>query len=245
MSSPDRFPATRRSVVLAARDADPEVRRQAFAALVEGYWKPVYKYLRMKWRIDGEEARDLTQSFFVQALEKGTFERYEPGRARFRTYLRTCLDGFAVNEHRAASRIKRGGGAVPLSLDFEGADEELARQGAIGEMDLEEYFHREWVRALFARAVDELRRRCDAAGRARRFALFARYDLTDVEGALERPGYADLAKEHGVPVTTITNELSAARRELRSIVLDALRELTGSEAEFRAEARDLLGIDQE
>ena len=113
MSSPDRFPATRRSVVLAARDADPEVRRQAFGALVEGYWKPVYKYLRMKWRIDGEEARDLTQSFFVQALEKGTFERYEPGRARFRTFLRTCLDGFAVNEHRAALRIKRGGRRGP------------------------------------------------------------------------------------------------------------------------------------
>lgn len=238
-----RFPATRRSAVLASRDPDPEVRRAAFSALVEGYWKPVYKYLRMKWRIDGEEARDLTQSFFTHSLEKGTFERYEPSRARFRTFLRTCLDAFAVDEQRAASRIKRGGGAIIESLDFAGADEELARQGAVGGIDMEEYFHREWVRALFARAVEELRRRCEAAGRARRFTVFERYDLNDVEGGPDRPSYADLAAELAIPVTQVTNELSAARRELRSIVLETLRELTGSEAELRAEARDVLGVD--
>jgi RNA polymerase sigma factor (sigma-70 family) len=237
------FPATRRSVVLASRDPDPEIRRAAFSALVEGYWKPVYKYLRIKWQSDGEEARDLTQSFFLQCLEKGTFERYEPSRARFRTFLRTCLDAFAVDGRRAATRIKRGGGAVLQSLDFAGADEELARQGASHGVEMEEYFHREWVRALFARAVEELRRRCEAAGRARRFTVFARYDLNEIEGELERPSYADLAAELAIPVTQVTNELSAARRELRSIVLDLLRELTGSEAELRAEARDVLGID--
>jgi RNA polymerase sigma factor (sigma-70 family) len=238
-----RFPATRRSVVLASRDPDPEVRRQAFGVLVESYWKPVYKYLRVKWQAEAEEARDLTQSFFLQALEKGSFERYDPARARFRTFLRTCLDGFAVDEHRAASRVKRGGGAVPLSLDFVGAEEELARQGAVATMGMDEYFHREWVRALFARAITELRRRCDAAGRGRRFTLFERYDVDGDDESRERPSYAGLAAEHGIPVTQVTNELAAARRELRAIVLDLLREMTGSEAEFRAEARDVLGIE--
>jgi hypothetical protein len=35
------FPSTRRSVLLAARDLDPEVRRQALGALIDSYWKPV------------------------------------------------------------------------------------------------------------------------------------------------------------------------------------------------------------
>jgi RNA polymerase sigma factor (sigma-70 family) len=234
------FPATRHSVVLASRDPDPEIRRQAFAALVEGYWKPVYKYLRMKHRSDGEEARDLTQSFFLQALEKETFEHYDPARARFRTYLRTCLDGFAINERRAAQRLKRGGGTATLSLDFDGAEAELARQGAVEVANPEEYFHREWVRALFARAVEDLRRRCQASGRTHRFTVFERYDLED---GPQRPTYAVLAAELGIPVTQVTNELAAARRDLRAGVLDALRKLTGSEAEFRAEARDALGFD--
>jgi eukaryotic-like serine/threonine-protein kinase len=64
----DRFPLTRRSVVIAAGDADPEVRRQAQGALVASYWRPVYKYLRVKWREDREDAEDLTQGFFAAAL---------------------------------------------------------------------------------------------------------------------------------------------------------------------------------
>lgn len=237
-----RFPSTRRSVVLAARDTDPEVRQQAFEALAESYWKPVYKYLRVKWRTDGEDARDLTQAFFVQALEKGTFGHYDPERARFRTYLRTCLDGFVSNERKAARRLKRGGGAVPLPLDFEGAEAELARQSASEELGPEEYFHREWVRALFGLAVDELRRRCEASGRSVHFSLFERYDLEGAEGE-DRPTYAELAAEHGLTATQVTNWLFAVRRDLRKIVLDKLRELTGGESELKAEARDVLGIE--
>src|SRR5258708_3178483 len=90
--SGDRFPLTRRSVV-AAGDANPEVRRRAWDVLVVSYWRPVYKVLRVRWRLDREDAEDLTQEFFASALVKKTFERYDPGKARFRTYLRTCLDG--------------------------------------------------------------------------------------------------------------------------------------------------------
>ena len=43
-------------------------------------------------------------------------------------------------------------------------------------------------------------------------------------------------------MTDVTNRLSWARRELRGMVLDVLRELTCSEAEFRDETRALLGI---
>lgn len=238
--APGRFPVTRRSVLLAARDADPEIRREAFGTLVENYWKPVYKYLRAQRRLGAEDAQDLSQAFFAQALEKGTFGRYDPGKARFRTFLRLCLDGFVANERKAAGRLKRGG--ATLSLDFEDAEQELARQGAVETLDPEEYFHREWVRSLFAGAVEALRQRCAESGRGLRFALFERFDLEDGEAGA-RPTYAALAAEHGISPEKVTNELAAARRELRAIVLEKLRELTGSDAELRAEAREVLGID--
>src|SRR5439155_26153422 len=60
-----------------------------------------------------EDAKDLTQAFFTRTLEKNSFERYDPAQARFRTYLRTCVDGFVANERKSAGRIKRGG-AVQL-----------------------------------------------------------------------------------------------------------------------------------
>jgi RNA polymerase sigma factor (sigma-70 family) len=238
------FPLTRRSVVIAisARDADPEVRRQAWEALVASYWRPVYKVLRVRWGLPREDAEDWTQDFFVSALAKGTFERYDPSKARFRTYLRTCLDGFAANERKAARRLKRGGGQAPLSLDFEGAEEELRRHGAGEGLDVEEYFHREWVRSLFGLAVEDLRQWAERAGKQMHFRLFERYDLEGAD-APERPSYAELAAEHGLPVTQVTNHLAAVRRELRRLVLERLRELTATDEEFRAEARLILGVD--
>jgi RNA polymerase sigma factor (sigma-70 family) len=238
----DRFPLTRRSVVIAARDTDPTVRRQAWEILVASYWKPVYKVLRVRWRLEREDAEDLTQEFFASALVKGTFERYDPAKARFRTYLRTCLDGFAANERKAARRLKRGGGQEPLSLDFEGAEEELRRHGAGEGLDVEEYFHREWVRSLFGLAVEDLRQWGETSGKRVHFRLFESHDLEGPD-APERPSYAALAAEHGLPVTQVTNHLAAARREFRRLVLERLRELTASDDEFRSEARLVLGID--
>lgn len=226
----------------AAASADPETRRRGFETLVAAYWKPVYKYLRLKWRVPEEDAEDLTQGFFARAFEKAFFDRFDPQRARFRTYLRTCLDGFVANERQSAHRLKRGGGAEHVSLDFAGAEAELVRHGPPEGGDMDEYFHREWVRSLFALAVEALRRRCTEAGKSMPFALFERYDL-DGPDAERRPSYADLAREMGIPETQVTNHLAWARREFRRLVLEALEDATGSEEEFRAEARHLLGVD--
>lgn len=236
------FPATRHSLLQAAASADPQVRDRAFGTLVEGYWKPVYKYLRVRWRAGADDAQDLTQEFFTRALEKGFFDGYDPAVARFRTFLRTCVDRFVANQRRAARRLKRGGGTVTFSLDFQGAEGELLSRGIPDAVDVEEFFRREWVRSLFELAVAELRRRSQQRDRGLSFTLLERYDL-EGDGGGERLTYARLAAELAVPVTQVTNHLAWARRELRAIVLDRLRELCGSEDEYRSEAREVLGTE--
>ena len=57
----------------------------------------------------------------------------------------------------------------------------------------------------------------------------------------KRPAYRTIAEELGLPVTQVTNHLAWARRELRRLVLERLRSLTSSDAEFREEAEELLG----
>ena len=117
-----RFPITHRSAILAARSDDPTERARAFDLIVTAYWRPVYKYIRIKWRKSNEDAKDLTQGFFARAIEKGFFDGYDHDKARFRTFLRVCLDGFIANEEKAAGRIKRGGEVTLLPLDFEDAE---------------------------------------------------------------------------------------------------------------------------
>lgn len=233
------FPATRHSIVAAMRSARPDDRRAAFDTLVAAYWKPVFKYVRLKWHAAPEAAEDLTQGFFLRAFEKDFFAAFDPSKARFRTYLRTCLDGFVANARKADARQKRGGGATLIPIDVDAAERELQLQSGNAIDDFDAYFHREWLRGLFAAAADRLRAACLERGRADRFAVFEQYDLAPDEG--DRPTYAELARRLGLSPAAVTNELAAARREFRRHVLEALREQCATDEEFAAESQALGG----
>jgi len=225
-------------VIAAAQSADPQERVRALDAITASYWRPVYKYVRMRWRVEREDAEDFTQEFFARLLEKEILDSYDSAKGRLRTFLRTCVDRQFMNQFRDAHRQKRGSAAVHVSLDFDEAEHELA--AASTTESPEDYFEKEWVRNLFALAVERLRTHCQSAGKIRQFKLFENYDLNEEE---KRPSYSDLAAEFNLAVTDVTNYLAFARREFRRSVLDQLREMTGSDDEFRREAQSLLGND--
>lgn len=237
--SPGSFPATRHSVIERIRDTDPDTRRAAFGDLVDGYWKPVYKHLRITWRMDAEEASDMTQAFFADAYQKSWLERYEPSKARFRTFVRVCADRFVMNARQAASRLKRGGAAIAVPLDFAGAEREVAAIVSSARTDPEALFHHEFVRALFEKTVRELRDDYESRGRFAHFTLFERYDLAPEAGV----SYAQLAAELGLSTHQVTNTLAQVRRRFRERALATLRGLCGSDEDYRGEARELFGVD--
>jgi RNA polymerase sigma factor (sigma-70 family) len=227
------FPTTRRSIVLALGSADAAERARAFDTLVACYWKPLYKYARVAWSRKREDAEDLTQSFFTRAFEKESLATYDPAKASFRTFLRLLFERHVSNEWTAGRRLKRGGGEV--HLDFDAAEAEIGRDPST--LNPEEYFQREWVRSMFTLAVERLRTRCATEGKQVQFAIFEAYDLDDDRGV----SYRELATRFDVPETQVTNYLAAMRRRFREIVLEALREVTATDAEFRNESRALLG----
>ncbi len=219
------------------------MRGQALDRIVAVYWKPVYKYIRLRWLKSKEDAQDLTQEFFARVIEKDFLAGYDPGRARLRTFLRTCVDALVANEVRAARRLKRGGATVVLPLDFLTAEGELSPPAASASGNPDELFEKEWVRSLFSLAVEELQKECERRGKLSHFRLFERYDLEDSEE--RRLSYRDLALEFGLEVTDVTNYLAYVRREFRRIALALLREMTANEEEFRREARALFGVEAE
>ncbi len=204
-----QFPATRRSAVFAVRNENPGERRNAFETLIEAYWKPVYKLIRIKWPCSAEDAADFTQGFFATAIERDFFRSYDPEKGTFRTFLRSCLDGYIANQRKSAARLKRGGDVRTLS-----AESELREHPPAPGLNPEEFFHREWVRSVFALALDDLRSICDAQGKRARFEMFERYELE------QSASYAELARDFEVPVTTVTNHLAWARREFRRRLLE-------------------------
>lgn len=234
----DAFPPTRVSLLEAVRSGDATTREAALESLSRAYWQPARAYVRLRWRVDDDVAQDLVQEFFAQALSRDLFARYEPARARFRTFLRLCLDSFVANERKAAARLKRGGRAVLVPLDDVGAAGSAALRS---DAEADAMLEREWARAVFGEAVDRLRHRCEARGKRVPFAIFARYDLEGPTLPVP-PSYAALAQEFDVPVTQVTNYLAWCRREFRALVLDVLRERAASDEEYRADALELLGV---
>lgn len=240
----DKFPATRWSVIDAARSHDPAESSRALETLFAAYWKPVYKYVRLRWNRPPEDAQDLTQGFFAELLQRDLLAKYHSGKSRLRTYLRMCVDSFVMNQDKAAHRQKRGGNVLHVALDFAAAEGELngltVDAAAIPSPESqEELFEKEWVRSLFTLAVEDLRKLCETRERERTFRLFEEYDL---DGGVD-VSYERLSQEYGIPVTDVTNALAWARREFRRIALERLREVCGSDEEFHREARAILGWD--
>jgi len=232
------FPRTRWSLIVAARSADAQVRQQALDVLIAAYWKPVYKYIRLRWEKDNEQARDLTQDFFLRLLDKDFLQRFDPRRARLRTFLRVCVDGMISNQEKAARRLKRGGDVQVLSLEFESAEGELQQIEVPSSESMEEFFEREWARNIFSLALEQLRQECEQRGKQIHFQLL---ELYDVDEAGKELTYQQVAQRFGLKTSDVTNYLAYARREFRRILLEQLRGMTGSEEEFRREAQSLLG----
>ena len=215
-----QFPSTQLSLLEAASTGLPN---EALDRVVAVYWKPVYCFVRRKFRQDNEDAKDLTQSFFTSALQREFFTRFDPAQASFRAYLRMAVERFAASHYEAAHRQKRGGDIV-----FEPVEDQ-----AVTTESPEEVFEREWQRQLFALAIDDLRTHCDGRGKQLQFHIFEEYDLA----AGERPSYAALAARYQVPETSVTNYLAWARRTLRGFVNERLRGVTAGEHELRKEMR--------
>jgi RNA polymerase sigma factor (sigma-70 family) len=181
----------------------------------------------LRWSQPGEDAKDLTQAFFARAMEKNFFKNYQPEKASFRTFVRTCVTHFVINESKYAQRLKRGGDSDSVPLE---AAEEPA--GA----SIEEFFEKEWIRNMFSLALEDLKELCARRQKTVHYALFERYDIERAEIS-----YADLAAEYGIAITDVTNYLAWSRREFRRLIMDRIRDITLDDGEFRREARLILG----
>jgi RNA polymerase sigma factor (sigma-70 family) len=230
------FPATRISIIQKLQN--PKERQQALDGFFALYWSPVYKYVRLKWNKNEEDAKDLTQAFFLRSLEKDFFSGFDANRARFRTFLRVCLDGFVSNERKAQSAVKRGGPLLHVPLDFQIAEKELQFQS---HETPEKLFEREWVRSVFRISLQKLAGQYEQKGKSVIFRIFERYEME----ASQEISYKDLATEFQIPETQVTNYLADARKRFRRIVLETVATATGTEEEYRNEVRALLGIEVE
>ena len=228
-AAPRTFATTRWTLIVEAADAGSPRHDAALAALCETYWRPVYGFIRRSGR-QPDEARDLTQAFFVRVLEKGFFKEADRSRGRFRSFLFSSVRHFLANQHDWAVAQKRGGGAPVLSLEFDDGERRYSLEPADPGTP-EKTYERGWALAVLDAAHARLKARYEATGRGE---LFAR--LTPFLTGDEPPSYAELAASSG----GTSGQLRVAVHRLRQDYGRALRETIGETVEKPEDVDDEL-----
>jgi RNA polymerase sigma-70 factor (ECF subfamily) len=231
------FPKTAGDLLSKMRDPSTGVRRAGFEELSRRYWKPVYYYVRLAWAKTNEDAKDLSQAFFLWLLEGDSIARYERERASFRTYLKLLLKRFVGHQEEAMSRLKRGGGIRIVPLDDGSAPLQEVISDPAG-TDPERLFDKEWRAALIQNAVERVRKHWLSDDRAVKFRVFEMYDLTPPD---RRPTYGEVAGAFGLKETDVRNHLFAVREAIRSEIRSELSEMTAGPEELAEEWNAFFG----
>jgi DNA-directed RNA polymerase specialized sigma24 family protein len=227
-----RFATTRWSLVLALGQPADEQRRAALSTLCELYWFPLYAFIRRSGR-SPDAAQDLTQAFFATLLEKDYFQQARRERGRLRTFLLTALRHFMANEHDAATAQRRGGGQIPLSLEFDDGERRYAREPT-DPLTPEAVYERQWAEAVLAEAAARLeaKHRAGWMRGSRFFEPLREYVLEDVGGS-----YQDLAAQLETTEASLRVTLHRMRQAyllcLREAIADTVEGAGAVEAELR------------
>lgn len=233
-----QFPATSWSIVAGARDKGSDEYRRALERLTRLYWKPVYCLIRRSWSKGNEEAKDLTQEFFVSVvLEGDLIHKFTPQRGSFRAFLKAAVTNFMRDAAKAAGRQKRGGDARTLSLqidDFD-IDEIIPDEHTLTP---EEVFDEAWKNLVLARAVELTEQRLRSEGKEIYFEIFRRYDLSADSKDLS---YRVLGEQLGLNADTVKNYLTRAREVFRDAVSKVVCDYVDNERDLSIEMRELFG----
>lgn len=192
----------------------------ALDTFVHRYYEPVFEYLAA---LSGspEGARDLTQSFFTSRILEGSIlARGNGSLGSFRCYLKRAVRNFYVDTVRNDRRLKRGGDAAMVPVEFvehladPAVDSEPARS-----------FHSAWIRSLLREALLRVGDECNAHGQGSHLEIFAARYLSDADPVLS---WAQLGEAHGVDEKAARGRAETVARRFRRVLRDMLRVELGS-----------------
>ncbi len=227
------FPATNWAWVTSASSQDDEEAQKAVALLCEGYWYPIYAFLRGKGH-GPHEAEDLAQGFFERILRGNVFAHAKPERGRLRNYLLTCLQNHVFAEYQAATARKRGQGAPHLPIHLAWAEERYGgeQMEPRHEETPEHSFNRRWWALVIEQAMQRVREAYAANGD---LELYTRLSPLIEDGRVAAGVYAKLAEELHVSEQSLRVAMVRLKKRTGESIRRVLQELVGEAESAEAE----------
>jgi RNA polymerase sigma factor (sigma-70 family) len=231
VTGPSAFPTTRWTLVVAAGDPQRKEAHSALVSLCQGYWYPLYAYVRRRG-YSADQAQDLTQEFFVRVLDGRYLDRADPEKGRFRAFILTSLKFFLADEADRNRAQKRGGGNV-LSLEVSSGEERYQRDPPHNETP-EQIFERRWALSLLDGVIDKLRAEFVLHGRADHFDRLKGFLLDQGDTP-----YAALAREMGTSEGALKVAIHRLRKRYRDLFRQEIAETVADPADVDSELRFL------
>jgi len=227
------FVTTHWSVVITAGHSDTTRARDALGRLCQTYWHPLYAYVRRLGH-SPHDAQDLTQEFFARLLGKNYLAGADESKGRFRSFLLASLKHFLANEWDKASAQKRGGGQIPIPIDFGTAETSCGFEPA-DNTTAEKVFERRWALTLLAQVLRRLREEHVRDGKEK---LFEQLKCTLTE-ASRTVAYAEIARRLETTEGVVKVAVHRLRQRYREVLRAEIADTVASPGEVEAELRNL------
>lgn len=202
--------------MLAAGRRDAPQADVALEELCRTYWYPLYAYVRRQGH-SREDAEDLTQAFFARLLDKNFLEGISSDKGKFRAFLLVAVKRFLANEWDRAHRQKRGGGAQPLSLDWQDADTRYQINPA-DNLSPDKLYDRAWAVTVLERVITRLRDESGVEGRAK---LYEQLKSFLMAGKSDIP-YAQAAASLNLSEGAVRVAVHRLRRRYRELLREEI-----------------------
>jgi RNA polymerase sigma-70 factor (ECF subfamily) len=215
--------------VLAAGKSSSPNQKQALETLCQGYWFPLYAYLRQRGH-DTHQAEDYTQAFFARILDKHDLQTADPKYGKFRSFLLIRLKSFLSDERDRAHAKKRGGGRKILSLGFQNAEDQYALEPG-DQLSPEKLFEKSWALTVLERTMNRLEKEMAEKNKKKLFEHLKVY-LTTEKDVIP---YRKTAKELKMPGGSVRVAVHRLRRRYRKLLRDEIAQTVAAEDQIDEE----------
>src|SRR3569833_1132155 len=226
------FATTRWTVVLAAGGRGTPQADIALEDLCRTYWYPLYVYVRRQGH-SRQDAEDLVQAFFARLLEKNYLEGVSNNGGKFRAFLLVAVKRFLANEWDRANRQKRGGGELPLSLNWQDADTRYQINPA-DNISPDKLFDRARAMTVLERVIIRLRTENSSAGKATMYAQLERYLMVGKDAIAYNVAATTLQMSEGAVRVAVHRLRRRYRELLRDEIAQTLADPTLADEEMQA-----------
>ena len=230
-----QFQTTEWTAVLLSAQSDVPAADSAREEICRRYWYALYADIRRRG-YNGDDARDLTQGFFLSLFDRKALRQASPLRGKFGSFLLASLKNYLSTEFHRQNAIKRGGNIEFVSLDFEIAEHRYSKEPAEF-LTAEKIFGARWAMTLLNDTIQRLREEYRTLGKEIVFQELLPF--LDLAGTLTGPGYESAAKRLNLTLGGAKTLVHRFRKRYAEVLREAVAQTVTDPNEIDDEIRAL------